>query len=161
MKKTDSKTAFLSRSALIAACYCALSFATFGFSSGVIQLRLSEALCILAVFTPAAIPGMTIGCLIFNIVSGCTLYDIIFGTLATFIGVLAVRLLKHLPYLAPAPYVLSNALVIPAVLRIAYNAEGSYAFFVLTIGISELISAWILGIVLYRVIKPYKNRLFE
>lgn len=160
-KSTHEKTAELCRAAVIAAAYVVLSFATFGFSSGVIQLRLSEALCVLAVFTPAAIPGMTVGCLAFNLLSGCALYDVIFGTLATLIGAVGIRLLRKFPYVAPAPYVLSNALIIPAVLRLVYAAEGSYGFFVLTVGISELLSAWGLGLICYIFIRPYKEKLFQ
>ena len=84
--------------AMIAALYVVLSFVAYalGLSSGAIQLRFSEALTVLPFFTPAAIPGITIGCLLFNLLSGCALLDVLFGSLATLLGALATYLLGRL-----------------------------------------------------------------
>lgn len=83
-----SKAFFVAGAGIIAALYVGLSFISgiLGLSSGLVQLRLSEALYVLALFTPAALPGLTIGCLLFNWISGCVVLDIVFGTLATLIG---------------------------------------------------------------------------
>ena len=88
MKK--NRTQFITKAAIIAALYVVLTLisAAFGLSSGAIQIRISEALCALAFFTPAAIPGLTLGCLIANLITTAHILDLVFGTLATFIGVL-------------------------------------------------------------------------
>ncbi len=96
------KTNFICVTAMIAALYVVLTFIanTFGLASGVIQIRLSEALTVLPFFTPAAIPGLTIGCLLSNWMTGCVLWDIIFGTLATLLGALGSYALRKYPWLA-------------------------------------------------------------
>ncbi|HOA84750.1 MAG TPA: QueT transporter family protein, partial [Bacillota bacterium] len=83
--RIKKSTLFIARAGIIAALYVALTFlsAAMGLASGVIQLRLSEALCVLPVFTPAAIPGLAVGCLIANFATGAVVLDVIFGSLAT------------------------------------------------------------------------------
>lgn len=144
--------------AIIAALYVVLTWlsAIFKLDSGVIQFRLSEALCIFAVFTPAAIPGMTIGCFLSNLIFTGNAYDMIFGTLATFIGVLGVYLLRKLPYIAPIPYVLSNAIIVPFVLQYAYGVPDAFWFLMLTVGLGELVCALGGGILLYVSLKRVK-----
>ena len=141
--------------AVIAALYVILTWlsAIFKLDSGVIQLRLSEALCVLGVFTPAAIPGMTIGCLLSNLIFTGNAYDMIFGTLATLIGMLGVYLLRKAPYVAALPYVLSNAIIVPLVLRFAYGVPEAFWFLFVTVGLGELICAFGGGIVLYILFK--------
>lgn len=157
MKKSDrhNHTVFLCSGAMIAALYVILTWisAAAGLSSGVIQFRISESLCILAVFTPAAIPGMTLGCLISNLLTGCALYDVIFGTLATLAGVWGVRLMRRLPYLAPLPYAAANTAVIPFVLAFVYGSKGSLPYFFLTVGIGEAVCGWIGGVILYIILR--------
>ncbi len=145
-------------SALIATLYVILTLASaiLGLDRGVIQLRLSETLCILAVFTPTAVSGVTVGCLLANILCGAAGYDILFGTLATLLGMLLTRALHRLPYLAPLPYVLSNTLIIPLVLRYAYGTAALLPFLFLSIGIGELICGYICGILLYLILKRTK-----
>ena len=90
MSKISKKTAYITQAALIAALYTVLTMVAAGFdlASGAIQVRFSEALTIMPFFTPAAIPGLTLGCLLSNILTGCVLPDVIFGTLATLLGAL-------------------------------------------------------------------------
>lgn len=144
--------------AIIAALYVVLTWlsAVFKLDSGVIQFRLSEALCILAVFTPAAIPGMTIGCFLSNLIFTGNPADMIFGTLATLIGVFGVYLLRKLPYIAPMPYVLSNAIIVPLVLQYAYDVPEAYWFLFATVGLGELVCGLGGGIVLYLTFKRVK-----
>lgn len=144
--------------AIIAALYVVLTWlsAVFKLDSGVIQFRISESLCILAVFTPAAILGMTIGCLISNLIFTGNAYDMIFGTLATLIGVLGAYALRKIPYIAPLPYVLSNVIIVPFVLRLAYGVPDSFWFLMVTVGIGELVCAFGGGIVLYTLLKRVK-----
>ena len=93
----NNNTRYICEGALIAVLYIVLTYisALFNLSSGVIQLRLSEALCILPIFTPAAIPGLAIGCLLSNLFTGSIIIDIIFGSIATLIGAIFTRLLRR------------------------------------------------------------------
>ena len=156
---------FLTRGALIAALYVALTYAAslFGLSSGAIQFRISEMLCILPVFMPEAIVGLTIGCFIANLVTGALIWDIIFGTVATLIGAIGARLCTRLPdkliWLAPIPTVLSNAIIVPFVLIYTYGVNDAYLFLMLTVAIGEFVCAFILGLAFYYSIK--RNKLFK
>lgn len=93
--KKQSNTLFLAQSAMIAAIYVVLTVILAPFSYGEVQVRVSEALTILPVFTPAAIPGLFVGCLISNILGGCILPDIIFGSIATLLGACFTYLLRN------------------------------------------------------------------
>ena len=146
---------FLTRGAVIAAMYVALSYISglMGLASGVIQFRISEALTILPLLFPEAVLGVTIGCLISNLTMASAVWDIIFGTLATFIGAVGTLLMRRLPrrikWLATLPPILANALIIPFVLLYAYGIEGGYFYFMLTVGIGEIVCAGIGGGLLY------------
>ena len=109
-KKKAGKLLFLCQAALIAALYATLTLVigAFGLASGAIQIRVSEALCVLALFTPAAIPGLTVGCLIANISMALLWQDVVFGTLATLIGAWGAYALRRHACLSPMPTVLSN-----------------------------------------------------
>lgn len=154
---------FLCHAALIAALYVALTFlaALLGLSSGVIQVRFSEALCVLPAFTGAAVPGLFVGCLLANLLTGCVLPDVIFGSLATLIGAVGAYFLRKNKWLVPLPTVVANTLIIPPILRFAYGAEGSLPYFALTVGIGEILSAYVLGLLLYAVLNKYKAQLFR
>lgn len=156
--KNQKRIYFICLSAVIAALYVALTLlsAAFGLSSGVIQLRFSEALCVLSYFTPAAIPGMTIGCFISNIITSGNPLDIIFGTLATFIGVLGGYALRRAKWLVSIPTVLANALIIPFVLVWGFGVEDALPYLMLTVGIGELLSATCLGVPLLLLLERYK-----
>lgn len=159
MNNRKSKTRFLTTSAMIAALYVVLTelSAAFGISSGVIQFRLSEMFAVLPIFTPAAIPGVFIGCLISNIMTGGVIWDVVFGSLASLIGALGAWFLrKKSVYLAPVPTVAANMLIIPFVLRYAYGMDGTIPFFMLTVGIGEFVCAGILGVFLAKTLKKYK-----
>ncbi len=138
---------FTVQSAAIAALYVVLTFvaSALGLSSGVIQLRLSEALCVLPVFFPAAVPGLFVGCIIANFLTGSIFIDVIFGSLATLIGAIGTRLLRKHKMLCLVPPILSNTLIIPFVLAFAYNFDGSIFYFMLTVGLGELLSCGALG----------------
>ena len=154
---------FLCRGALVAALYVVLTWlcALVGLDKGVIQLRLSEALCVLPAFTGAAVPGLVVGCLLANLLTGSALPDVVFGSLATLIGALGAYLLRRRKWLVPLPTVLANALIIPFVLRFAYGAEGTIPYFMLTVGAGEVISAYICGMLLYAALVRQKAQLFK
>lgn len=156
-----SNTAFLSQAAMIAAVYVVLTYVFAPFSFGEIQIRLAEALTILPLFTPAAVPGLFIGCLIGNILGGAILPDIIFGSIATLIGALGTyQLRNNPPALAPLPPILANTIIVPLVLRFGYGVALPIPFMMLTVGIGELLSCGVLGIILYTALKRYKGIIF-
>ncbi|MBQ2301693.1 MAG: QueT transporter family protein [Oscillospiraceae bacterium] len=159
MNNRKSKTAFLTKSAVIAALYVVLTeiSAILGISSGVIQFRLSEMFAVLPIFTPAAIPGLFIGCLISNILAGGIFWDVVFGSLASLIGAYGAWLLrKKSVYLVPVPTILANMIIVPFVLRFAYGFEGTIPFFMLTVGLGEFVCAGILGVFLAKTLKKHK-----
>ncbi len=159
MSNRKSKTLFLTKSAVIAALYVVFTeISTLcGLSSGVIQLRISEMFAVLPVFTPAAIPGVFIGCMISNILAGGIIWDVIFGSLASLLGAIGAYLLrKKSIYLAPVPTIVSNMLIVPFVLEYAYGAEGGIPFFVLTVGIGEIATAGFMGVFLAKTLKKHK-----
>lgn len=149
------KTKKLTTAATIAALYVILTGLAklMGLDSGAVQVRFSEALCILPCFTPAAVPGLFIGCLLSNIFSGGVIWDVVFGSLATLMGAVGTRFLRSNRFLAVIPPILANTLIIPFVLSYAYGIPGSIPYFMLTVGIGEVISCGILGILLYSSVK--------
>lgn len=159
MKRQNKTTLFLTRAGMIAAIYVALTMlsALMGLSSGAIQLRLSEAMCLLPLILPEAIVGLTLGCALANFITGCAVWDIVFGSVATLIGAVGAYLLKRLPekyeFVATIPTVLANAIIVPFVLRWAYGIEDGYWFLFATVGISEVLSAGVLGTFLYKNLK--------
>ena len=160
-----SRIRYLCYSAIIAALYVALTHVSnaFGLASGVIQCRISEALCILPVFTAAAIPGLTIGCIIANLTTMANVVDIIFGSLATLIGALGAYWLRRYKWLTPLPTILANTFILPFVLKYILNLEESVWFFFITIFIGELISAGIIGLVFLFSFEKInnKNKIFK
>ena len=151
----NRKTRYLTQGAVIASLYVALTFLAneLGLASQVIQVRFSEALTILPLFTPAAIPGVTIGCALANLLTGAAVWDVIFGPVATLLGALGTRYLaqKH-HILAPVFPILANAVIVPFILMYAYGSPDSYWFMFATVGAGEIISCGIFGFLLYKVV---------
>lgn len=145
-----SKTLYLTQGAIIAALYVILTLITnaVGLANGVIQVRISEALCILPIFTPAAIPGLFVGCLTSNIMTGCAPWDIVFGSLATLLGAYGTYLLRNHKWAAVVPPILANTIIIPWVLHLVYQFSGSIIYFTVTVFAGEFISIAILGTLL-------------
>ena len=159
--KARKRLAYITEASAIAALYTVITIAIGPLGSAAIQCRIPEAMCVLAIFTPAAIPGMTLGCLISNIATGCLWQDVLFGTLATLIGVIGARLLRRIWWLTPLPTVISNTLIVPFVLAYAYHAEDGIPFLMLTVGIGEVISAYVLGIALYFALRKNARYIFK
>ena len=155
----SKKLVFICQAAVIAALYVVLTYVFSAFASGVIQVRVSEALTILPAFTPAAIPGLVIGCLLSNTLTGCVLLDIIFGSVATLIGALGSYALRRHTWLVPIPPIVSNMIIVPFVLRYAYGATDAFPFMIATVGAGENISCYILVMLLYRALKKMKHSL--
>lgn len=157
----NKKVLFLVQAAMIAAIYVVLTFLFAPFSFGEIQVRISEALTILPIFTPAAVPGLFAGCLIGNFAGGALLPDVIFGSLATFLGALFTWLLRERSVLlASVPPIAANVLIVPFVLRYAYGILLPIPFMMLTVGIGEVISCGVLGLLLARIIEKYRKHIF-
>ena len=192
----NKKVLFLTQAAVIAALYVVLTELSnlFGLASSMIQVRFSEALTVLPFFTPAAVPGLFLGCIISNLLVNANIFDIIFGSLATLLGALGTmgfgKLLcigrktpkenngttpkesnssegnpkkkKEKPILLSLltlPPILSNTLIIPFVLKYAYGLEPLWLSFI-TVGLGEIISCGVFGIVLLFTLRKYGKRIF-
>ena len=163
MKKISARQ--LTTAAAIAALYTVLSLASSFIPpvGGVFQFRVSEALTILPYFTPAAIPGLFIGCLLSNLITGALPYDLVFGSLATLIAALITAYMGKRgmsKWLAPLPAVVMNALVVGAVLCYGYQVGVSYPVCALYVGAGEAISCYAVGMPLLAALNPIKKRLF-
>ena len=159
----NNKIRNLVQSALIASLYVVLTLIAraLGLDSGAIQVRFSEALCILPYFTAAAVPGVFIGCLLSNIILGNVFWDIIFGGIATLIGAYAAYHLRRRKWLVPVPTILSNTIIIPFILRFAYGIPGSIAYFIVTVGAGEIISCGIIGMILLTALEKHRYTIFK
>lgn len=168
----NKSTKFITQAAIIAALYAVLCMLTYTFSHLEIQCRVAEALCMTIFYTPAAIPGLFIGCVITNLLGGSML-DIIFGSLATLIAALLTRpITKKLrnkygntlsiknSLLIPIPTVIVNALVIPFVLYYGYGitemASATSTLAVLglmafSVGAGEVISCYVFGPIVVKI----------
>ncbi|MFR4406936.1 MAG: QueT transporter family protein [Lachnospira sp.] len=143
------KTTFITQGAVIAAIYVVLVFVFDYWSFGPIQFRVAEA------------PGLFIGCLIANITGGAVIWDIVFGSLATLIGAVGTYMLRKHPWAAPLPPILANTVIVPFVLKYAYGTEGMLWYFMLTVGLGEVIVCGVLGSLLRVALKKYRNTLFH
>ena len=158
---TQNQVMLLVHAAMITALYVVLTFLanSLGLASSAIQIRFSEALTVLPYFTPAAIPGLFAGCLLSNILTGCALPDIVFGSLATLIGAVFTRKIRKYKWLAPVPPILANAVIVPFVLLYAYGIRPLWLSFV-TVTIGEIISCGVLGMILLFSLQKYASRIF-
>ena len=162
---------FMVQAAIIAALYVVLTFVAnaLGLASHTIQVRFSEALCILPFFTPAAIPGLWIGCLIANLATGAVIWDIIFGSIATLLGAIGTYLLRRHKFLCTLPPVIANMIIVPFILVYGYgiprvylkNVDVTIIFNAMTVGIGEVISVCVLGSILLNVLNKYKDTIFR
>ena len=159
----NKKVLFITQAAMIAAIYVVLTIfiSAFNLASGAIQVRISEALTILPFFTPAAIPGLFIGCLFSNFITGCAPYDVLFGSLATLIGAFGTYALRKYKFLAPVPPIVANTIIVPFILAFVYQVEDAIPFLMLTVGIGEVISCGILGMLLLFALQKYAGKIFR
>ena len=164
----NKKILHLVYGAIIAALYAAATVLISPISYGAIQFRLSEALTVLSVFTPAAIPGLTVGCVLANIASPYGIWDILFGSAATLLAVLTARKLRHitfkgLPLLSVIMPVIFNAIIIGAEIAILTPADSTkftmFAVSALQVGAGELAVCLLGGIPLYFAVR--KTKLFK
>lgn len=162
MRSKDSqKTYFMVYSAAIAAIYTVLTMVFAPISFGLIQFRISEVLCILPFFTPAAIPGLFIGCLLSNFLCSAAMLDVVFGSLATLIGAVVSYKLRKYRWLVCVPPIVSNAIIIPWVLRYAYGSTDLLWYSMITVGIGEILAIGVLGNLLLSFLNCYKHIIFR
>jgi len=165
MKKNVAQT--VAMGGIIAALYVVLTLIAnaFGLANYAIQVRFSEALTILPYFTQVAVPGLFVGCIISNILTGAMPLDVVFGSIATLLGALGTRALAvkfpEKKWLAPIPPIVSNTIIVPLILAFVYQFEGSIPYFMLTVGIGEIISCEVLGMLLFKTIEKYKGQIFK
>ena len=153
-------TKFMLQAAAIAAVYATLTLILMPLSYGVMQVRVSEALTILPFFTPAAIPGLFIGCLVSNMVGPNGILDMIIGSGATLIAAFFSYLLRNKPLLVPIPPIIANGILIGGMLHYAYSVPFSLAVCILWVGLGELIACYGIGYPLLRYLIKYK-KIFE
>lgn len=160
----NKKVLFLTQAAVIAALYVVLTLIAnaLGLANQAIQVRFSEALTILPYFTPAAIPGLFLGCIISNTLTGCLFLDIVFGSIATLIGAAVTYLLRKHKWLAPVAPIVANTIIVPFVLVYVYQVGplSSWPYFALTVGIGEVISCGVLGMMLLFALEKRRSQIF-
>ena len=158
----DNKVLFLAQAAMIAAVYVVLTYVFAPFSFGEVQVRLAEALTILPMFTPAAVPGLFVGCLLGNILGGGIPMDILFGSIATLLCACGTYLLRdRSPFIACLPPIIANTLIVPFVLRFGYGVNLPIPFMMLTVGIGEVISCGVIGMILLKALSRYSVSIFQ
>lgn len=166
----NKKILHLVHGAMIAALYAAATYlsSVFAIAYGPIQFRLSEALTVLSVFTPAAVPGLTIGCIIGNLASPYGMWDIVFGSLATFLAAITARKLRHirfkgLPLLSLLMPVIFNAVIVGAEITVLTPGSSSkaalFALSAFQVGAGELAVCLLGGTALFYAIR--KTNLFK
>lgn len=157
--QNTNRSAYITYSAVIAAAYAVLTLISgaLGLGYGAFQLRISEALTILPIFTTAAIPGLTVGCVIANIFSFNPI-DMLVGTAGTFLAAILTRKTRHikvkgLPLLALFWPVIINAVFVGAELALLYNTTdvvaSAFAISALQVGAGQLVACYGLGLPLY------------
>ena len=157
----DKKVQFIVEAAAIAAIYVVLTVVFSAISFGEVQLRFSEALTLLPYFTPAAIPGLFVGCLIGNLFGGAIPLDIIFGSLATLIGACGTYALRKNKFLAPVSPIVANTIVVPLVLFYGYGVNVPIPLQMLTVGLGEVLSCGVLGMILLFALEKYRGVIFK
>ena len=161
MWSQQSKALFIAQSAIIAAMYVALTLVFAPISYGAIQVRISEMLTILPMFTPAAIPGLFLGCLIANLIGGAIIWDIVFGSIATLIGAVFGYLLRKNRWLVPIPAIIANVVIVPLVLRYGYCINIPILLLALYIAIGEIAGCYVLGEILGAILSRYGKHIFR
>lgn len=157
MFKIKRDSGYWTKAAIIAAIYAALTLLVSPLSYGLMQVRISEVLVVLCVFAEYAVPGITAGCLIANLLGPNGMLDVVLGTLATFIGCRATYALRRFTYWAPMANVLSNAVIVGAMLRYVLALEESLLVCMLWVGAGELIACMGLGAAVIRFLKSRED----
>ena len=157
MKRKNQTALLISQGAAIAALYVALTMIFAPISFGAVQVRVAEALTILPLFTPVAIPGLFVGCVLANILGGAIVWDVVFGSLATLIGAALGYVMRKNRWLVPIPAVAANTVIIPLVLRYGYGIDMPLYLIMLYVAIGEVVGCYLLGEMLATVLLKRKE----
>ena len=160
MKQNRITPLFMAQGAAIAALFVVLTLAFVPISFAAVQVRIAEALTILPLFTPAAIPGLFIGCIIANLMGGAIIWDVIFGSIATLIGAYFGYRLRGNRWLVPVPAIISNTVIVPLVLRFGYGVDMPFILLVLSIAAGEIVGCYVLGEILATAMLAHKKEIF-
>lgn len=155
--KSEKTIYFMVHAAAIAAIYTVLTMLFAPISFGPVQFRISEALCILPFFTPAAVPGLFLGCFLSNFLCGSAVLDVVFGSIATLIGAFGSYRLRKNRWAVCIPPIVSNTVIIPWVLRYAYGSTDLIPVAMATVGIGEILAIGVLGNILLVMLERYKG----
>ena len=147
----DTKT--LARGAIIAALYAVLTLLLQPLSYGEVQIRFSEALTLLPILMPEAVPALAVGCLLANVLGGCMIVDIVFGTLATLLAAICTRRLRERFWLAALMPVLFNGVIVGAVVHYYYAPMIALPLCMLSVAAGEAVACLVVGPVLLRVLR--------
>ena len=165
------RSSYVAQAGMIAAVYAAATLVALlllqGLAWGPVQFRISEAVCVLAVLTPAAVPGLTVGCIVANLIAlavngtgALGLLDVVFGSLATFLGALWCWKMRERPKLALLGPVIANAVIVPAYLPLLLQGLGFYVpmylFGLVATGIGEALVMYVLGLPLLSALKRFR-----
>ncbi len=156
----NKSTLFLVQAAAIGAVYVVVTLLFAPLSFGEVQIRFAEALTILPYFTPAAIPGLFVGCIIANFLGGAIPIDILFGSIATLLGAIFTYKLRSSRFLAPVPPIIANTLIVPFVLHYGYGINLPIPFMMLTVGVGEVVSCAVFGMILLTALSKYGTMIF-
>ena len=152
---------FMTQAAMIAAIYVVLVFVFAPISFGPVQIRVAEALTILPLFTPAAVPGVFIGCLIGNLLSpGMIVLDIALGSLTTLVAAIISYKLRGNKYLVPIPPIVLNMIVVPFIIKYGYGVPMPLYLSALAVGAGQIVSCYGLGFILIQVLEKYNKQIF-
>ncbi len=152
----DPKT--LTRAAVIAALYAALTLLLAPISYGAMQVRVSEGLTLLPMLFPEAAPALFVGCLLANLLGGSALPDIVLGSLTTFAAALLTRRLRGDRILAALPPVVLNGLIVGALVHLLYTPEIPMALCMLYVAVGEAIACYVVGFLVLAAVKRVPER---
>jgi len=158
---TQKQANTLTRCAIIAALYAALTLILSPMSFGLVQVRISEALALLPIVMPEAVPALAVGCLIANLLGGATALDIVFGTLATLLAAICTRLLRKRLLPAMLMPVLFNGAIVGVVVHYAYSPSVPIALCMLSVAAGEAVSCCLLGPALLRAIERIPQKMLH
>ena len=159
--QTTAKTRALVRGAIIAAIYTALTLLFAPISYGEVQIRIAESLTLLPILLPEAVPALTIGCLLANVLGGCTIFDIVFGTLATLLAAIAARQLRNRLRLAMLMPVLFNGVIVGAVVHFAYAPVIPLPLCMVFVAAGEAVACCVLGPIVLKMLRRLPGELME
>ena len=155
----DTKT--LARGAIIAALYAVLTLLLQPLSYGEVQIRFSEALTLLPILMPEAVPALAVGCLLANVLGGCMLVDIVFGTLATLLAAICTRRLRERFWLAALMPVLFNGVIVGAVVHYCYAPVVALPLCMLFVALGEAVACMLVGRIVLRAVQRIPEKLLH